>query len=245
MVYMNNKRPQLKVLVKYKIYLSVRLLNNKKLIKQKKCYFGSVIKQKTMENIRKKNSGWVYLKNKLSRNNIFVLSTNNLSINKKYKMYLLSKQKFKNAFFISNNFMRSLFKYKTLLQKLYCRIDFLVFRIFPFSTLFFIRKLIYHRCIKIKCINKYIVKINYIVQCENLIVITKHIYYPKIQSYNKKIKIFNHFNYSNTFLLFGMDINYKIQSFILNLDFLRYFEVFSIFYGFLFSINTIKNFYNR
>lgn len=241
-------RPKLKLFVKYKNYFSIRFLNNKKLVKQKNFGFGSSIKQKMIQNLQVRRSGWLYYKLKLMRNNVFILSKNSLSLNKKYKTLLFSKQKFKHSLFISNNFMRNIFKSNNnpFLEKLYSRIDFILFRILPLPTLFYVRQLILNRFIKIKCTNKYIVKSNFIIKPGNLIVITKYLFYPKIKSYNKqKLLNFSNFNSSNTFLLFGIDINYKTQSFIMNLDFIKYFQVFSIFYGFFFQKEIIQNFYNR
>jgi len=240
-------RPKLKLFIKYKIYSSIRFSNNKKLVKQKKLGYGSSIKQKMVQNLQQHKPGWHYYKAKLMRNNIFVLSKNSLSINKKYKTLLLSKQKFKNSLFISNNAIRLIFKYKNkqILQQLYCRIDFLLFRIFSFSSLFHVRKLILNRFIKLVCINSYIIKSNFIVKPGNLVVIVKYLFYPKIKSYADKILGSNNFNNSSTFLLFGIDVNYKAQGFILNFDFIKYFQIFSIFYGFLFSKEVIYNFYSR
>jgi ribosomal protein S4 len=240
-------RPKLKLFIKYKIYSSIRFSNNKKLVKQKNLGYGSSIKQKMIQKTQQRKPGWYYYKTKLMRNNILILSKNSLSINKKYKTLLLSKQKFKHSLFISNNTVRFIFKSKNkqVLQRLYCRIDFLLFRVFSFSSLFYVRQLVLNRFIKLVCINKYIVKSNFIVKPGNLVVIVKYIFYPKIKSYIKKISAYNNFNNSNTFLLFGVDVNYKTQSFILNFDFIKYFQIFSIFYGFFFSKEIIYNFYNR
>jgi len=240
-------RPKLKLFIKYKIYSSIRFSNSKKLVKQKILGYGSSIKQKMIQNLKQRKPGWHYYKTKLMRNNIFILSKNSLSINKKYKTLLLSKQKFKNSLFISNNAVRSIFKSKNrrVLQQLYCRVDFLLFRIFSFSSLFYVRQLLLNRSVKLVCVNKYIVKSNFIVKPGNLVVIVKYLFYPKIKSYIKKVSNYNNFNNSSTFLLFGIDINYKTQSFILNFDFITYFQIFSIFYGFFFSKEIIYNFYNR
>jgi ribosomal protein S4 len=240
-------RPKLKLFIKYKIYSSIRFSNSKKLVKQKNLGYGSSIKQKMIQNLQQRKPGWHYYKTKLMRNNIFTLSKNSLSINKKYKTLLLSKQKFKNSLFLSNNVVRLIFKSKNknVLQQLYCRVDFLLFRIFSFSSLFNVRQLVLNRCIKLVCVNKYIVKSNFIVKPGNLVVIVKHLFYPKIKSYVKKTLSYSNFNNSNTFLLFGIDVNYKTQSFILNFDFIKYFQIFSIFYGFFFSKEIIHNFYSR
>jgi ribosomal protein S4 len=240
-------RPKLKLFIKYKIYSSIRFSNTKKLVKQKNLGYGTSIKQKMMQNLQQRKPGWYYYKTKLMRNNVFVLSKNSLSINKKYKTLLLSKQKFKNSLFIGNNTIRLIFtsKNKHVLQHLYCRIDFLLFRVFSVSSLFYARQLILNRFIKLICVNKYIVKNNFIVKPGNLVVIIKYLFYPKIKSYTEKVVNCNNFNNSNTFLLFGIDINYKTQSFILNFDFIKYFQIFSIFYGFFFSKEIIYNFYSR
>jgi ribosomal protein S4 len=240
-------RPKLKLFIKYKIYSSIRFSNSKKLIKHKNLSYGSSIKQKMIPNFQQRKPGWNYYKTKLMRNNIFMLSKNSLSINKKYKTLLLSKQKFKNSLFISNNAVRFIFKSKNknILQQLYCRVDFLLFRIFSFSSLFYVRQLVLNRFVKLVCVNKYIVKSNFIVKPGNLIIIIKYLFYPKIKSYVKNISSYSNFNNSSTFLLFGIDVNYKTQSFILNFDFINYFQIFSIFYGFFFSKEIIYNFYSR
>jgi ribosomal protein S4 len=240
-------RPKLKLFIKYKIYSSIRFSNNKKLVKQKFLGCGSSIKQKMMQNLQPRKPGWYYYKAKLMRNNIFVLSKNSLSISKKYKTLLLSKQKFKSSLFISNNAIRLIFKRKSkqILRQMYCRTDFLLFRIFSFSSLFHARRLVLNRFIKLVCINKYIIKSNFIVKPGNLVVVVKYLFYPKIKSYGKKLLGCNNFNNSSTFLLFGIDVNYKTQGFILNFDFTKYFQIFSIFYGFSFSKEIIYNFYSR
>lgn len=241
-------RPKLKLFVKYKIYSSIRFSNNKKLVKQKSVNSGLSIKQKMTKNLQQRKLGWYYYKVKLTRNNVFILSRNSLSINKKYKTLILSKQKFKKSLLISNNTIRFVFKSKNklLVERLYCKIDFLLFRVFSFSSLFYVRKLILSRFVKLICINKYIIKSDFIIKRGNLVVIVKHLFYPKIKFYNqKKLLTMSNFNGSNTFLLFGADINYKTQSFILNLDFIKYFQSFSVFYGFFFQKEVIYNFYSR
>jgi len=246
----NNKRsrPKLKILIKYNVYFAIRLLSNKKNVHKKTIGFSSLIKNKIISSINKKISGWYYLKIKISRNNLFVISKNIVYINKKFKILLLCKQKFRNMFFLTDHLIRYLFKHNnnnSVFKKLIFRVDFLLLRIFSFSTLFFTRKLILRRFIKIVCIKKYIIDINFLIKPGNLICVIKHIFHPKIKSYNLKITSFKFFDNSNLFLLFGVDINYRTQSFIINFDFIFYFEIFSIFFGSNFSRKNLFNFYNR
>jgi len=248
MVINKNKRTRikLKLLIKYRIYFSIRLLNNNKLVNKNNFISQFSIKQKIINNIKNKRSGWNNSKIKILRNNLFIISKNSVYINKKFKTLLLCKQKFYNSFFLTNYLMCYLFKYNNNnFKKLICRIDFLLLRIFSFPSLFYIRKLILNRFVKIDYSKKYVVKINYIIHNGELITVIKNIFHPKIKSYDKKITSFKYFNTSNIFLLFGIDINYKTQSFVLNIDFIDYFEIFSSFYGILFSKYNIVNFYNR
>jgi len=141
--------------------------------------------------------------------------------------------------FLSNRFLKDLFfnnlNKQRVLNTLWLRLDFLIFRFFPVTSLFFVRQIIRHGFV---LLNSCKLKGSEIIKPGDVVVITRYLYFPK-QIFGK-----NRFPFLSL-LFFDVDINFCSQSFVLNSYFLNSCVRFSAFSGFSFKSDHIKDFYNR
>jgi ribosomal protein S4 len=121
------------------------------------------------------------------------------------------------------------------LNSIWLRLDFLIFRLFPVSSLFFVRQVIKHGFV---LLNSNCIRGSQKVKVGDIVIITKHMYFPK------EIIGKNKFPFVSP-LFFDVDINFKTQSFVLNSVFITSYARFSSFSGFTFNYDNIKNFYSR
>ena len=232
-------RPKFKKLVKYKTFYSLRVFNLLKSIKQKRLTKALSIKQKLVQNSFVRKNGWKFFIPKIKRNDVVTLSKTPVYLNKRYKMLLHSKQRFQLSVFLNNKTLKKIFHsgsniWKSL-NSIWLRLDFLIFRLFPVSSLFFVRQIIKHGFVLLNAAN---IKGSQQVKTGDIVVITKHLYFPK-EIFGK-----NKFPFISP-LFFDVDINFKTQSFVLNSIFINSYVRFSTFSGFSFDYGNIKNFYNR
>jgi hypothetical protein len=232
-------RPKLKFLVKYKVFTSIRLFRADKLIKQKRSSRQASIKQRLLQMSVQRRKGWKLFRQRILRNDVVVLPKVPVSINKRYKSLLTSKQRFKLAVFLKHSLLKELFRSKKKWQSLnqiWLRVDFLIFRLFPVPSLFFVRQLIKHRFV---CVGSTPVTCgSYLVKPGDLVVITKRLFFPQDCLTQERFSL-------PTPLFFDIDINYKTQAFVINSFFLHSYARFSNFSGFAFQYENIKNFYSR
>lgn len=232
-------RPKFKKLVKYKIFYSLRVFSLLKPIKQKRLSKGISIKQKLAQNFSTRRNGWRFIIPKIKRNDIITLPKIPVQQNKRYKMLLQSKQRFQLSLFLSNNKLKKIFCLGNhtwqSLNSIWLRLDFLIFRLFPVSSLFFVRQVIKHGFV---LLNSNCIRGSQKVKVGDIVIITKHMYFPK------EIIGKNKFPFVSP-LFFDVDINFKTQSFVLNSVFITSYARFSSFSGFTFNYDNIKNFYSR
>jgi ribosomal protein S4 len=232
-------RPKLKFLVKYKVFSSIRIFKTDKLIKQKRSSRQASIKQKLMQTSSQRRRGWKLFRPRIVRNDVVVLPKSPVSLNKRYKNLLTAKQRFKLAVFLKNSLLKQLFRSKRnwqALNEIWSRVDFLIFRLFPVPSLFFVRQLIKHRFVQVGSIP--ITCGSYLVKPGDLVVITKRLGFPQDCLNQDRFSL-------PTPLFFDVDINYRTQAFVLNSLFLHSYGRFSNFSGFAFQYENIKSFYNR
>jgi ribosomal protein S4 len=205
-----------------------------------------------MQTSSQRRRGWKLFRPRIVRNDVVVLPKSPVSLNKRYKNLLTAKQRFKLAVFLKNSLLKQLFRSKRnwqALNEIWSRIDFLIFRLFPVSSLFFVRQLIKHSFVKVS--STPVSCGSYLVKSGDLVVITKRLSFPKgclilaqkglrhpVKQNQKKFNL-------PTPLFFDIDINYKTQAFVLNSFFLHLYGRFSNFSGFAYHYENIKNFYNR
>lgn len=160
-------------------------------------------------------------------------------LTKRYKSLLVEKQRFKLSVFIKNvllkKFFRSTKKWSVLIG-VWLRVDFIIFRIFPVSSLFFVRQLIKHGFVLVG--SKPVNHGGHLVKVGDIIVITKRLVLPQVCLTHKRFFI-------PSPMFFDFDVNYQTQSFVLNSPFLHSYARFSNFLGFGFQYENVKNFYNR
>jgi ribosomal protein S4 len=232
-------RPKLKFLVKYKVFSSIRIFKADKLIKQKRSSRQASIKQKLMQTSLQRRRGWKLFRPRIARNDIVVLPKSPVSLNKRYKSLLTAKQRFKLAVFLKNSLLKQLFRSKDnwhALNQIWLRTDFLIFRLFPVPSLFFVRQLIKHRFVQVG--STPVTCGSYLVQPGDLVTVTKRLHFPQGCLTQERFSL-------PTPLFFDIDINYRTQAFVLNSSFLHSYGRFSNFSGFAFQYESIKNFYNR
>jgi ribosomal protein S4 len=232
-------RPKLKFLVKYKVFSSIRLFKADKLIKQKRSSRQASIKQRLMQTGAQRRRGWKLFRPRIVRNDVVVLPKSPVSLNKRYKNLLTAKQRFKLSVFLKNSLLKQLFRSKNnwqALNNIWLRVDFLIFRLFPVPSLFFVRQLIKHRFVHVGSMP--VACSSYIVKPGDLVVITKRLFFPQACLNQDRFPL-------PTPLFFDVDVSYKTQAFVLNSFFLHSYGRFSNFSGFAFQYETIKNFYNR
>ena len=232
-------RPKLKFLVKYKVFSSIRFFKVDKLVKQKRSSRQASIKQRLMQTISQRRRGWKLFQPRIVRNDITVLPKSPVSLKKRYKTLLVAKQRFKLATFLRNSLIKQLFRSNKnwqALNQIWLRVDFLIFRLFPVPSLFFVRQLIKHRFVQIG--SNPVTSASYLVKPGDLVVITKRLTFPEDCLNQEKFSL-------PTPLFFDIDINYRTQAFVVNSSFLHSYGRFSNFSGFVFQYENIKNFYNR
>jgi ribosomal protein S4 len=122
------------------------------------------------------------------------------------------------------------------LNNIWLRVDFLIFRLFPVPSLFFVRQLIKHRFVHVGSMP--VACSSYIVKPGDLVVIKKRLFFTQACLNQDRFPL-------PTPLFFDVDVSYKTQAFVLNSFFLHSYGRFSNFSGFAFQYETIKNFYNR
>lgn len=181
-------RPKFKKLVKYKIFYSLRVFNLLKSIKQKRLTKALSIKQKLAQNSFVRKNGWKFFIPKIKRNDVVTLSKTPVYLNKRYKMLLHSKQRFQLSLFLSNKTLKKIFHsgsniWKSL-NSIWLRLDFLIFRLFPVSSLFFVRQIIKHGFVLLNATN---IKGSQQVKTGDIVVITKRLYFPKRNLWEKQI----------------------------------------------------------
>jgi ribosomal protein S4 len=232
-------RPKLKFLVKYKVFSSIRIFKADKLIKQKRSSRQASIKQRLMQTSLQRRRGWKLFRPRIVRNDVVVLPKSPVSLNKRYKNLLTAKQRFKLAVFLKNSLLKQLFRSKKnwqALNQIWSRVDFLIFRLFPVPSLFFVRQLIKHRFVQVG--STPVTCGSYLVKPGDLVVVTKRLLFPQDCLNQERFSL-------PTPLFFDVDVNYRTQAFVLNSFFLHSYGRFSNFSGFAFQHETIKSFYNR
>lgn len=232
-------RPKLKLLVKYKVFSSIRFFKTDKLIKQKRSSRQASIKQKLMQTSAQRRQGWKLFRPRIVRNDIVILPKSPASLSKRYKSLLTAKQRFKLAVFLKNSLLKQLFRSRNnwqALNQIWLRVDFLIFRLFPVPSLFFIRQLIKHRFVQIG--STPVTCGSYLVKPGDLVVITKRLFFPQECLDQERFSL-------PAPLFFDVDINYRTQAFVINSIFLHSYGRFSNFSGFAFQYENIKNYYNR
>jgi ribosomal protein S4 len=232
-------RPKLKLLVKYKVFSSIRFFKTDKLIKQKRSSRQASIKQKLMQTSAQRRQGWKLFRPRIVRNDIVILPKSPVSLSKRYKSLLTAKQRFKLAVFLKNSLLKQLFRSRhnwQALNQIWLRVDFLIFRLFPVPSLFFVRQLIKHRFVQVS--STPITCGSYLVKPGDLVVITKRLFFPQECLDQERFSL-------PTPLFFDVDVNYRTQAFVINSLFLHSYGRFSNFSGFAFQYESIKNFYNR
>lgn len=173
------------------------------------------------------------------RNDIVILPKQPVSLGKRYKSLLTTKQRFQLAVFLKNSLLKQLFRSKKTWQALnpiWSRVDFLIYRLFPVPSLFFVRQLIKHSFVQVGSIP--VTCGGYFVKPGDLVVILKRLIFPQDCLTQAKFSL-------PAPLFFDVDVNYKTQSFVFNSFFLTSYGRFSNFSGFAFQHENIKNFYNR
>jgi ribosomal protein S4 len=232
-------RPKLKFLVKYKVFSSIRIFKTDKLVKQKRSSKQASIKQRLMQHSAQRRRGWKLFRPRIVRNDIVVLPKSPVSLSKRYKNLLTAKQRFKLSVFLKNSLLKSLFRSRKnwqALNHIWLRVDFLIFKLFPVPSLFFVRQLIKHRFVQVGSIP--VTCGSYLVKPGDLVVVTKRLFFPQDCLNQDRFSL-------PTPLFFDVDINYRTQAFVLNSLFLHSYGRFSNFSGFAFQYENIKSFYNR
>ena len=232
-------RPKLKFLVKYKVFSSIRIFKADKLVKQKRSSRQASIKQRLLQTSSQRRRGWKLFRPRIVRNDIVALPKSPVSLSKRYKNLLTAKQRFKLSVFLKNSLLKNLFrstKNWQALNQIWLRVDFLIFRLFPVPSLFFVQQLIKHKFVHVG--STPITCGSYLVKPGDIVVVTKRLLFPQDCIHQERYSL-------PTPFFFDIDVNYRTQAFVLNSFFLHSYGRFSNFSGFAFQYENIKNFYNR